>query len=78
MDKDINFRSLGSGTAVLISLAGLVVLLTPVIYLQRKLPLVTAKSLVDSARNLSTEKSMYCYMAAFFIGTFLTGIAFLF
>lgn len=78
LNQDINYRSPASGTAILLSLAGVVVLFIPIIYFQNKLPRITFQDFKKSASLLSTEKSMYFYIAAFFISSLIGAVAFLF
>ena len=78
LNKDINYRSLQSGKAVLASLVGLISMLLPVIYFQTKLPSLTKKDLVEEASKLSLNKAMYCYIVAFFLSNILGSMAFLF
>ncbi len=78
LGENINFRSSESGRAIVLSLVGLVVLLSPVLYFQHKLPRITAKDFRNFASTLSTDKAMYFYVAAFFITSSLGAVAFLF
>jgi hypothetical protein len=78
LNKDINYRSPASGTAIIVSLGGLTAMLLPVIYFQSKLPIVDVFSLKREADKLSITKTMYCYIIAFFLSSLLGSLAFLF
>ena len=78
LELDINYRSPQNGTAIILSLIGVVALFIPIIYFQNKLPKVTLQDFKNNARLLSTDKCMYYYISAFFITSVLTAAAFLF
>ncbi len=75
-DKPLNYRSAQTSTAIIASLIGVVILFIPIIYAQRKLPVLRLNDMKRIAGDFSSEKTMQCYVAAFFIGGFLKGIAF--
>jgi hypothetical protein len=76
--KDINFRSPEMSSAVIASLIGLLVMFLPIIYFQNKLPVLSRERLKKEAEKLSIDNTFNCYLASFFITSFLTGIAFMF
>lgn len=78
LGKDINYRSPESGTAIILSLIGMVFLFIPILFVQKKIAYVTLIDLQKYAEQISTEKCMYFYIGSFFIATSLSGIAFLF
>jgi hypothetical protein len=78
LGKDINYNTPFRSTATIVSSIGLIVLLIPVMYVQRELPSQTRESLTGSVREFSTNKVMYAYIISFFVASFLHKIAFLF
>lgn len=71
LGNDINYRSPETGVATIASLIGVVFLFLPIIYVQTKLPKINITDIRNSVNELSTEKTMYCYLASFFFLTFL-------
>ena len=78
LEKDINYRSLSSATAIIASAIGLIFLLAPVFYFQNKLPAQTRFSLKAYVDKLSSKKVMYAYIVAYFAASSLGLSAFLF
>ena len=78
LDKDINYRSPSQGTAIIASSIGLIFLMLPVYYFQKKIPAQTKAGLKFYADQFSSEKVMYAYIIAYFTFSALGGIAFLF
>jgi hypothetical protein len=76
--RDINFRAANMSDATITSLVGLVVMFLPIIYFQNKLPDLSLRDFKKEAYKLSTDNTFNCYLAAFFITSFLSTIAFLF
>ncbi len=75
---DINFKSPNTGTATIISFAGLIVLMLPIIHYQNKFPSLSLQTIREHANRLSISKTFYAYIIAFFLANLLGGIAFLF
>lgn len=78
VNKDINFRSPYMDEATIASCIGLVCMFLPLYYFQSKLPSLSRERLKTEAKKLSTGNTLNCYLAAFFITSFLISIAFLF
>jgi hypothetical protein len=78
LDKDINYRSPSQATAIMATSIGLIFLMAPIFYFQKKIPNQTRSTLVKSVERFSTEKVMYAYIIAYFIASALGSIAFLF
>ena len=78
LNKNINYRSSESGTAIIFSLIGLVFLFVPVIYYQNKLPKISFAIIQKNAEALSTEKCMYVYIFTFFVASSLSAMAFMY
>lgn len=76
LGKDINFRSDHSDTAIIYSYVGLTIMFLPIIYYQRKIPLISISLLRQHAERLSIKKSFQVYLIAFFITNTLAGVAF--
>ena len=77
LEKNINYRSSESGTAILISLIGVCLLFIPIIFYQNKLPKISLLIIKKHALELSIEKCMYAYIIAFFVASSLSATAFL-
>ncbi|MEO5968010.1 MAG: hypothetical protein ABIP68_05870, partial [Ferruginibacter sp.] len=78
LEKDINFRSEHSDSAILYSYIGLMALFAPIIYYQNKIPDLTFDNLRKHAERLSLKKSFRAYIIAFFVANALGGVAFVF
>ncbi len=78
LEKDINYRSLSSATAIIACTIGLIFLMAPILYFQNKLPAQTRVSLKTYVDKLSSEKVMYAYIVAYFAASSLGLSAFLF
>ena len=76
--KGINFRSPAMADATIASLIGLVFLCLPIIYFQNKIPSLSYQDLKKEADKLSTNHTFNCYLASFFITSFLSTILFVF
>lgn len=76
VNKDINFRSLNMSEATIASCVGLLFMFAPIIYFQNKLPSLSLHRLKQEAEKFSTGNTFNCYLAAFFITSFLSSIAF--
>ena len=76
VNKDINFRSVNMSEATIASCIGLLFMFSPIIYFQNKLPSLSLQRLKKEAYKLSTGNTFNCYLAAFFITSFLSSIAF--
>jgi hypothetical protein len=74
---DINFRAEYQGTAIIVSLIGLIVMFTPIIYFQNKLPNLNFERVKYYASQLSIEKTFRVYLVAFLILNFLAPIRFI-
>lgn len=75
---DINFRIQNMGMATIASLAGLTIMLLPVIYFQNKMPAIGFQNLKIHASLLSLDKTFYLYVIAFFVAGFLSGVRFIY
>lgn len=75
---DINYRSPGMSDATIASCIGLFVMFIPIFYFQNKLPSLSLNSLKKEAQKLSTGKTFNCYLAAYFIASFLGTVLFMF
>ena len=78
LEKDINYRSLSSATAIIAATIGLIFLMAPILYFQNKLPVQNRFSLKKYVDKLSSEKVMYAYIVAYFVASSLGLSAFLF
>ena len=78
LDKDINYRSPSQATAIVASSFGLIFLMAPIYYFQKKIPVQTKLSLKEYADRFSVEKVMYAYIISYFTFSALGGLAFLF
>lgn len=78
LGKDINGLSPENSTAIMLSLIGVTTLFIPILYVHNTLPKVTLQHFRKSGSSLSTEKSMYFYIAAFFVTSALSAVAFFF
>ena len=78
LEKDINYRSIYTDRAIILSLVGMVCLFAPVIYEQNKLKKLNFNQLKVFSLKLSTQKTLYLYVAALFITSILSGLAFVF
>ena len=78
LEKDINYRSLSSATAIIAATIGLIFLMAPILYFQNKLPVQNRFSLKKYVDKLSSEKVMYAYIVAYFAASSLGLSAFLF
>ena len=77
LGNDINYRSDNMGLATIISLAGLIILVLPIIYYQNKIPLISLGILKKHADQLSINKTFYAYLIAFSVSGLLNGIRWL-
>lgn len=78
LGKDINFRSPYLGVATIASFVGLVMLFAPIIYFNNKIPVRDSEVLRKFANSLSTRKTFYAYLVAYFALNALGAMAFLF
>lgn len=78
LNENINYRSVYSDRAIILSLSGLLFLFAPIIYQQDKIKRLSLADFKIQAYKLSTEKTMYCYLIALVTITTLAGIAFVF
>ncbi len=78
LGKDINYRSIYMSKAVILSLVGLVFLLTPIIYVQDRIRKISLAEFKMQALSLSTQKSLNCYVISLVVASFLSGLAFIF
>lgn len=77
LESDINYRSESMGFATLTSLIGLMVMFSPIIYYQNKIPAISISVLKTHADRLSINKTFYAYLIAFFLSGLLNGVRFL-
>lgn len=73
---EVNYQSPHSGMAILMSYAGLIVLLLPVIYFHKKIPSISFGTLKKHADRLSINKTFIAYVVAFFSMNALGAAAF--
>jgi len=73
--KDINYKTLSSGYAILSAYIGLFFLFGPIIHFQNKLPLLTRATLLKHANRLSIKKTLEIYIISFFVTNALGTIA---
>ena len=78
LDKDINYRSPSQATAIVASSIGLIFLMAPVYYFQKKIPTQSKLSLKEFADRFSAEKVMYAYIISYFTFSAMGGVAFIF
>ena len=78
LDKDINYRSPSQATAIVASSIGLIFLMAPVYYFQKKIPTQSKLSLKEFADRFSAEKVMYAYIISYFTFSAMGGVAFVF
>lgn len=74
---DMDYRSNNMGLATILSYAGLIVMFSPIIYYQNKIPNVGLETLRTHAEKLSINKTYYAYLIAFFVTGALNGVRFL-
>lgn len=78
LGRDINYRSPSQATAIVASSIGLIFLMGPVYYFQKKIPVQSRLNLRTYAEQLSSEKVMYAYIISYFAANTLALSAFLF
>ena len=78
LGNDINYQNENMGVATLLCLVGLLVMFTPIIYFQNKIPTLNIGILKKHAFQLSINRSFYAYLIAFLIAGFLAGIRFIY
>lgn len=74
----INYRSGNMGLATIISLIGLLVLFTPIMYYQNKIQDFSIETLKKHADQFSIDKTFYVYLSSFFVSGALNSIRWLF
>jgi hypothetical protein len=74
--QDINFRTPYMSEAIIASLVGMLFLFLPILYFQNKIPRLSLNQLKREALKLSTGNTFNCYLAFYFIGTFINLNAF--
>ena len=77
LGKEIGYRSGNMGLATIASLAGLLIMFSPIIYYQNKLPQLSFATLKNHAGKLSLNKTFYAYIIAFVASGVLNPIRFL-
>jgi len=75
LGKDINYRSGHSDAATIAGYTGLLVMFSPIIYFQNKIPTVSLETLRAHAGKLSIDKTFKAYIIAFFVTNALAGVA---
>ena len=75
LGKDINYKSLNSGNAVLSGYIGLFFIFIPIIYYQNKIPSISKLNMQKHAHKLSIEKTFRVYVISFFVTNSLAAIA---
>lgn len=75
LDKDINYRSEHSGTAILAGYTGLLVLFSPIIFYQNKIASISLDTFKEHADRLSIDKTFKAYIIAFVLANALAGVA---
>lgn len=78
LDKDLNYRSIYTDRATILSIIGFLFLFAPVMYQQNKLKKMSLPEFKVQALRLSTTKTLHCYLIALAITSVLTGLAFVF
>ena len=73
---DIGYRTQLLGTATIFSFLGLIALMIPIIYFQKKIPTLTFHQIKIFSQNLSVKRTLEIYIAMFFIVNLLSIIAF--
>jgi hypothetical protein len=76
LDIDISYRTQLLGTATIFSFLGLIALIIPIIYFQKKIPTLTFQQIKMFSQNLSVKRTFELYVAMFFIVNLLSIIAF--
>lgn len=78
LDKDLNYRSIYTDKATILSIIGFLFLFAPVMYQQNKLKKMSLPEFKVQALRLSTTKTLHCYLIALAITSVLTGLAFVY
>ena len=77
LGRPLDYRSTHAGEATIAGFVGISIMFLPIIYYQRKLPLLSLSTLTRYANRLSLQRSFRAYIIAFFSMNALGGIAFL-
>jgi hypothetical protein len=76
VDSSINFRAPFMSQAIVASVIGMAFLFFPIIYYQKKLPILSLNDLKKEAFKLSTANTLNCYIAFYFVASFISLNAF--
>lgn len=78
LEKDINYRSVSLGDATIFSYLGVLVLLSPILYFQKKIPSFSISEVKLAADKISIKRTFSLYIAMFFVVNILGALAFTF
>lgn len=76
LDKDINYRSPNTLYATIACYIGIIILFSPIIYYQNKIPALTLATFKKHADRLSLDKTFKAYIIGFFVLNVLGGLAY--
>ena len=76
LGRELDYRSIHAGEATIAGFIGIAIMFLPIIYYQRKLPLLSLHTLTKYANRLSLQRSFRAYIIAFFSMNALGGVAF--
>jgi len=77
LGKDIDYRTNSMGLATIVSLIGIIIMFSPIVHYQNKIPGISLAILKNHANRISINKSFYAYLIAFFISGLINPIRFL-
>ncbi len=78
LNKDINYRSEFLGDATLYSYLGLLMMMLPVLYFQKRIPSFDFKKIKNYSEKISIQRTFELYVVMFFIVNLLDVLAFRF